>query len=151
MTASTLRDPDEVDDDRRGVNGMLANADPDGGADRVTVVTGRDPSEIAADRGAARPSSGINRPRPRGGSLPDTGKTVMGGDDRAGGARGRMENVPPPVTPEAVDAMTKQEALAALAQVSTARRYAKSAGETELEERLKKDFDLLMERVKRKQ
>ena len=59
-----------------------------------------------------------------------------------------VPNVPPPITAQQAAAMTKQQALTRLANISTARRAAKSAGDTRLENRLKSDFDLLMARIK---
>ncbi|MHC5003599.1 MAG: hypothetical protein ACYTJ0_10790 [Planctomycetota bacterium] len=55
---------------------------------------------------------------------------------------------PPPLTEDDVAAMTKQEMLESLARVSAARRVALEQGDTELRDRLKKDFDLLMARIK---
>jgi hypothetical protein len=86
-----------------------------------------------------------------------TGRDVAGGldSDRAGiedmrsnSARSDpSKDIPDPLTPEQIEAMTKDEARAALTVVSKARRYNKE--DEALQERLRTEFDLLLERLKK--
>jgi hypothetical protein len=95
-----------------------------------------------------------------GGALPPRGST--GGGDRDDGTLRRSdgdtpghtdlppsENPPEALTAEQVDSMTKAEARELLSRVSRWRRIARASDDGELGDRLKQDWTLLLERIKK--
>jgi Ca-activated chloride channel family protein len=138
-----------------------AGATAGGGRGGGGTVAGRRARAAAGERAPAEPAgpgfrAGLGGKPPaaaRPGSyradfieLVERTRALLGRKDDLAGQR--AETVFLALTAEQVAAMSKQEALSKLAEVSQARRYANAAGETELAERLKAIFDLLMERTK---
>ncbi|UCD73787.1 MAG: hypothetical protein JSV91_08300, partial [Phycisphaerales bacterium] len=66
--------------------------------------------------------------------------------DRIASGSGAMVEVPPPLTPGQIDALSITEAQEALAKVAKARQHAEIDEETR--ERLEEEFDLLIARLK---
>ena len=77
------------------------------------------------------------------------GNSVARGDTTGPGVSAQNQ-IPPPLTQELVDAMSKSEVRTLMAEVATARKNAKGRDE-ELYERLSNDFSMLMERLKKRE
>ena len=109
------------------------------------AATDRDPAEPAEDAGEL-PAVRFQRTRS---GRPDAPEGASRATDRSseGSKLPPSKDIPPPRTAEEIDAMSLPEAQEALAKVARARKHAK--GNDELEQRLKEEFRLLFERVRR--
>ena len=58
-------------------------------------------------------------------------------------------DVPPPLDPGQIETMSLAQAKEALTRVASARNYARTRGDEALRDRLKVEFNLLFERVKK--
>ncbi|MFM9180073.1 MAG: hypothetical protein ACKOV8_02290 [Phycisphaerales bacterium] len=107
------------------------------------------PSKSADSTAAARPAAGEDAAptgrAPRGSS----GSTRSGGLATRGnpGAASEPDPLPPPLTSNEIDKMTKQEAQDALAKVAKARQRADI--DEDVQQRLRGEFNLLLERCKK--
>lgn len=113
------------------------------------------PARAAAET-TARAAAGANAESGAGAEAAPSGRALRAstGSGRAGlatrgnpGAASEPDPLPPPLTSNEIDKMTKQEAQDALAKVAKARQRADI--EDDVKERLRGEFNLLLERCKR--
>ena len=109
------------------------------------AITDRDPAEPTEDAGEG-PAVRFQRTRS---DRPDAPEGKSRATDRSseGSKLPPSKDIPPPRTAEEIDAMSLPEAQEALAKVARARKHAR--GDASLQQRLKEEFRLPFERVRR--
>lgn len=146
---------------RRGDDGSDFRAPGNG---RTNIDRSAEQAERLADAGTAREvkppaadSEKLNRSSGPSGSRISRpfspGRTPYGDAGRIGDGSESVtmppsEQIPEPLTEQQVNAMSVSEAREALLKVSTARRYARHRSDEELKERLEREFDWLMNRMR---
>jgi hypothetical protein len=135
--------PDHVDEV------ALADAGLHAGSTRNDAAPDRVANDEAAAGRAERGESIVRSPRTPPGA--GNGASPIYGDAGRRDERGPTGlapsvDIPPPLTESQVQALTDAEVMEMLGQVSRARNAARTRGDAELAERLKRDFDMLMDR-----
>jgi hypothetical protein len=138
---STVASSDETDAGETAVDEPVDAGQEDPARDFVATV--RD--EVAGGTGATGADGGRRR------SVFGDGE-VAGGATREGtrGQRGAggLRDIPQPITAEQVAAMTVAEARSMLTEFARARKAARSQGDDELSDRLNKEFNMLLKRLR---
>lgn len=148
---------------RRAANGEAARAaapaadeQPRESPADAPVRTATDAPARAAGETTARANAGANAEPGTGADAAPSGRAARAsaGTGRTGlatrgnpGAASEPDPLPPPLTANEIDKMTKQEAQDALAKVAKARQRADI--EDDVKERLRGEFNLLLERCKK--
>ncbi len=146
-------DPPDTGDAPLTAEGGTTPAETEGTAS-VAIVEDQEPVRspeeslaLAPERTAADPprrSPYADTDRPGGDDL----KSRAGGDSANADVRSLAEDIPPPLSEEQIKAMTKSEALEMLSRVGRSRSYAKKIGDEGLRERLNREWQMLLERIK---
>jgi len=123
---------------------LMAPGDTESEASPLALAD-RDPAKPTEDAGELPPVR-FQRSRSGGPDAPE-GKSRATDRSSEGGKLPPSKDIPPPRTAQEIDAMSLPEAQEALAKVARARKHAR--GDETLKERLKEEFRLLFERVRR--
>ena len=119
-----------------------------GAADDVPASAGGADESASGARSTRRPDRAASARPTR--DRPDSGRASRrGGSSMSEDVRSVLQEIPEALTQQQVDALSKSEAQEMLRKIAQARTYAKSSGDDELAERLRGDWRLLLDRIKK--